>query len=62
MAPATNQALHRTPYAVVLFAKKRKKARQHTPPVNAALLALIGIVVVKVLINGLAHCSYRRMN
>jgi len=34
---AANKALHRIPYAVVLFAKTRKKSRQHTPPVNAAL-------------------------
>jgi hypothetical protein len=32
-----NKALHRIPHAVVLFEKKRKKARQHAPPVNAAL-------------------------
>jgi hypothetical protein len=32
-----NKALQWTPHAVVLFAKKRKKSRQHAPPLNAAL-------------------------
>ena len=32
-----NQKQHRTPYAVVFFAKNRKKARQHTTPMCLAL-------------------------
>ncbi len=32
-----NKALHRTPHTVALFAKTRKKSRQHATPVNAAL-------------------------
>ena len=36
-----NKALHRIPHTVALFAKTRKKARQHAPPMNAALWPMV---------------------
>jgi hypothetical protein len=55
MKKATNKALHRTPHAVVLFAKNAKSHANMLRSVNAALKLFKPILIGQVFVSGFSN-------